>query len=92
MLDNNDIKVLRGMFKENNASFRLEIRQEIREAFEQNNADLKRDIRDEMHSLLKASEGRVISTICDFIDSSLLPQITTLQEGNVLIKRHLKLI
>lgn len=36
---------------------------------------LKREIRDEVHSLIRASEHRIIGEITDFIASSIVPQI-----------------
>ncbi len=71
MLDQNDIKILRGMFRENNEIFGRE---------------LKRDIRDEMHSVVNAavsaSEVRmtrrleeVRNDIIEVIDNGILPQI-----------------
>ena len=36
---------------------------------------LKREIRDEVHSLIRASEHRIIGEITEFIANSIIPQI-----------------
>lgn len=95
MLDKNDIKILRGMFRENNEVF---------------GAQLKREIRDEMYSVVNgavvASERRmiermdskmdsvkkeIIDGIIDVLDDNILPQIQELREDMVMVRRHLKL-
>lgn len=49
MLDNNDITLLERM-----------MRGLMQEALQQNNVSLKREIREEVHSLISASEHRLI--------------------------------
>lgn len=87
MLDNNDVALLKGMFGEilvdNNNVFKTEIKQEFRQGLAQalveNNHVLKREIRDEVHSLIAASETRIITQIADLLHESVFPQITQLQ-------------
>lgn len=87
MLDKQDIVVLRGMFGE---------------ALRANNIDLKREIRDEVHSLIAASEHRmmgamdrikfdIIAEFSELLDVSILPQIAELQKDMVVVKTTLKL-
>ncbi|MFA6017746.1 MAG: hypothetical protein WCT28_02320 [Patescibacteria group bacterium] len=102
MLDKNDIKILRGMFRENNEVF---------------GAQHKREIRDEIYSVVKASEaslirrmdsnaesmkkeliermdrmkGEIVDAVIDVLDDNILPQIQELREDMVMVKHHLKL-
>lgn len=71
MLDNNDIALLKGMFEAQDTRFHHIITE--------NNRVLKREIRDEVHSLIAASETRVITHIADLLHESAFPQITQLQ-------------
>ncbi len=89
MLSKKDLEILRGMFRENNATFFRHV-----DTF---GHDLKREIRDEMHSLIAASETRMTTLIkqeikgvrediqllrtevVEIIDESVLPQIADLQ-------------
>lgn len=98
MLDNKDITVLQGMFKEQDQRFL--------EAMKQNNQDLKEEIRDEMRALLGATETRIKSElgakidsvekrittdIAELLDTSVLPQIAELQRDMTKVKQHLQL-
>lgn len=98
MLSKDDIKVLRGMFRENNEVLRK---------------DFGREIRDEVHALIAASEHRVTAKIeakiekeitsvrgeihelrmevVELIDTSILPQIADLQQDMIVVKHKLKL-
>jgi len=85
MFTKEDVKVLRGMFQENNKV--------LFGHMDERDRDLKREIRDEMQSLISASEVRMIaridaveakvdglrSDILEVIDDAILPQIAELQ-------------
>ncbi len=106
MLDKNDIKLLKGMFKENNVSLRQEFKQELKHELKTNNEvfgrDLKREIRDEMHSSISASENRVMKRMellrlemsldmANFFDDRILPQIDRLDVRLNRVEKILKL-
>ncbi|MEK7632837.1 MAG: hypothetical protein AAB473_03525 [Patescibacteria group bacterium] len=88
MLSKNDIQVLRDMFRENNATFKLEMREEMLDLIV---ASEKRIIADVVGRIAVAEE-RIIGEVTDFIGSSILPQI---DEHNMRIgrlERHTMLI
>lgn len=63
----------------------------LREMFSKNNCQLTRQIQNEVHSLIIASEKRVIGSIAEILDISILPQIADLQRDMTLVKQHLQL-
>jgi hypothetical protein len=68
------------------------LRKEFSVAIRQSADDVKREIRDEMRSLIVASEKRIIESVADFIDSSVISQISALQQDVIRIKQNIQLV
>ena len=68
------------------------LKKDVVVAIHQSADDVKREIRDEMRSLIAASEKRIIETVADFVDSSVISQISALQQDVIRIKQHVQLI
>ncbi len=91
MLTKNDKAEIRGIF--------IEVLSKNNEHIFQIMRDFKRDIRDEMHSLILASESRmmqrmdklrsdIVNDIGSILDEAVLPQIAELQHEVKRIKLH----
>lgn len=83
MLDKNDVALLKGMFGEL-------LHHELKANNKVFGNDLKREIRDEVHTLITASESRlikrmdrlrdeIVDDVGSLFDENVLPQITELQ-------------
>lgn len=68
------------------------LRKEFSVAIRQSADDVKREIRDEMRSFIVASEKRIIESVADFVDSSVISQISALQQDVIRIKQHVQLV
>ncbi len=80
MFTKKDIEILKGMFLENNAILRLEIRDEMHALITATENRLRKDI------------NQVREDVVELIDSTILPQISDLQHDVGRIKRHIGLV
>lgn len=78
MLDRNDIKILRGMFSEQDGR--------LSDKFDKKLDMVRTDLRDEMHDMetrlvnrMDTMENRIYENIGQLLDTKVLPQIAELQ-------------
>ncbi len=97
MLDKEDIAVLRGMFTENNAILKREIRDELHSvvnaavfASEQRMMKEFERVQKEFERVHEEIEG-VKDAVIDLVDETIMPKIEDNRMEIVAIKRHLSL-
>lgn len=88
MLSKNDIQVLRDMFRENNATFKLEMREEMLDLI----AASEKRIISVVDKRIANAETRIIDEVTDFIGSSILPQIDEHNMRLSRLERHTMLV
>lgn len=108
MFDKEAVTFLQGLFLEQEERLEKRLEKRLTQVFiaalKQNNIEVKREIRDEVHSLILASESRmmqrmdakleklrtdIVNDIGSILDEAVLPQIAELQHEVKRVKLHL---
>lgn len=83
MLDKKDIQILQGMFLENNAILKRDLRLEMHDLI---TASERRLI-----ARMDRLRTEIVTDVAEVLDECILPQIADLQDDMAMVKRHLKL-